>query len=263
MEATILYGPVRSWRFGRSLGVDLILNESTCSFDCIYCQLGRIQRVTARQQVFVPTERFAAELDSVDWDGVDVVTFSGSGEPTLALNIGEAIDLVRQRGKRVMVLTNATLLTDPATRARLAHADTVACKLDAATPATLEKMNRPAEGITHEGIIAGIRAMRESDYAGTLAIQSMFMPTNLHEAEAIARLIATLRPDEIHLNTPTRPYPRTWYQGARGNHEGPAPVPEAHLKTISMDEARVVEALIRQYNPGARILSIYREAPTA
>ncbi len=253
-----IYGPVRSWRFGRSLGVDLILRSSICSFNCVYCQLGRIQEVTTRQEVYVPTERVAADLADVDWDGVDVVTISGSGEPTLALNLDEVIALLRERGGRpVHVLTNATLLEDPATRARLASADVVACKLDAATDDTLRRFNRPAPGITLDRITRGIAALLAEDFPGKVAIQTMFMAMNRHEAPELARLIRQLGPDELHLNTPRRPYPRAWNIASRGAHGEQLPVETVSLDILEPAEAHEIEAIMRRENPVLPILSVY------
>ena len=81
---------------GWSLGVDLIQEISTCSFNCIYCQLGEIQVKTTERRIYVPTERVLADLQGVDWSKVDVVTVSGCGEPTLALNLGEVLRQIRQ-----------------------------------------------------------------------------------------------------------------------------------------------------------------------
>jgi len=263
-ELSPVYGPVHSWRFGNSLGIDMIVERSTCSFNCVYCQLGHIQDITAKQRVFVPTAEIVAALEKVDWNNVDVVTFSGSGEPTLALNIDEVIHTIRQRwNKPVMILTNSTLLRDPATRRRLYEATTIACKLDAADDATLQKVNRPADGITLDTIVEGIASLRPDGYKGTIALQCMFLPTNRAEAERIASIAARVQPDEIHLNTPRRPYPRSWYLEARGNHNPDAPVPTIQLKTISLEEAREIESVIRNAVPGAKVLSVYRDAPAA
>lgn len=261
MPGTV-YGPVHSWRFGNSLGVDMIVENSTCSFNCIYCQLGHIQRITREQRVFVPTQRVIDDLKSVDWTRVDVVTFSGSGEPTLALNIDEVIAHIKDTyAKPVMVLTNATWLFDAATRKRLLRADTIACKLDAWDDEMLQKFNRPAQGITLATIVAGIKALRTDGFPGKIALQCMFMPLNKGGVHKLAALIHDIQPDEVQLNTPKRPYPREWYLGSRGNHDAPAPVSEIHLKTISMDEAVEIERIIREANPGTPVLSVYKDAP--
>jgi wyosine [tRNA(Phe)-imidazoG37] synthetase (radical SAM superfamily) len=156
-----VYGPVKSWRVGWSLGIDPIQDVSTCSFDCLYCQLGRIVRKTVERRVFVPTERVAADLSAVDWSKVDVVTASGCGEPALAANLGEILRLVRERyAKPTVVLTNSFHFSDPAARADLAEADEVAAKLDAADDSMLALYNRPAEPATVRGIVEDIKRFR-------------------------------------------------------------------------------------------------------
>lgn len=244
-----VYGPVRSWRYGRSLGVDLLFQDSICSFDCVYCQLGRINRVVDRQEVFVPTAQVLEALGHVAMDEVDWVTFSGNGEPTLALNIGEVLEAVRERhGKPTLVLTNSTWLFDAATRARLRSASVIDCKLDAASDATLRRVNRPAPGITLERIVAGIRAMRrEPGFTGKLALQCMFLPATVGEARALADLIARIEPDEVQLNTPRRPKPRAWEVGNRAGVRDGESEGLVRLATITREQAAEIEAILREH----------------
>ena len=111
--SSIIYGPVPSWRLGRSLGIDLLSTKGkTCSFDCIYCQLGKtVHSLTERRQ-FVSLDELAAELEGVKDIPADYATFSGVGEPTLASNLGEAIELARSVLRLpVAVLTNSSLMT--------------------------------------------------------------------------------------------------------------------------------------------------------
>jgi wyosine [tRNA(Phe)-imidazoG37] synthetase (radical SAM superfamily) len=259
-NASSIYGPVKSWRVGASLGVDLLLNSSICSFNCVYCQLGDIQVKTAERQVFVPTAKVERDLRLSAWEQADVITFSGNGEPTLALNLGECLQMVAAyTGKPTMVLTNATLLNDPQVRADLAHADHVACKLDAATEAVLTRMNRPVAGINLEQIVTGIEALR-AGYTGKLSVQCMFMPTNLADAEALASLLQRLQPDEVQLNTPKRPYPLSWVVESRGNHGDPL-VESRHLRTLSEPEADAIEALLTEaLGPNVLLRSIYQRS---
>lgn len=251
-----VYGPVTSWRFGRSLGIDLLLQTSICSFNCIYCQLGRIERITTRQDVYVPTDDVLAELRAVNWNEVDVVTFSGSGEPTLALNLGEVIRAVKDlSGKPVLVLSNSTLFQDSATRARVLEADRVVCKLDVASQAMLERFNQPAPGLTLTSIVEGIKRLRK-EYRGILALQCMFMPVNLGEAEGVARLAAEIQPDEIQVNTPRRPHPREWKLVSRGAHTPQAPPPEGvALPVVSEAQLANLEALMERGVPRAKVIS--------
>ena len=212
-----IYGPVESWRFGRSLGVDLLCVTSACSLRCVYCQLGRINLHTAERRVFVETRRVLADLGRSPWRAADVITFSGSGEPTLAANLGECVAGVKAlTAKAVCVLTNATLLEDPAVRRDLARADRVSCKLDAADEETFRRVGRPAEGLTLARVVSGIKLLR-AEFAGQLDVQIMLTPLNASRAEEFARLLAEMRPDGVHLNAPARPAPRAWSLAARGN----------------------------------------------
>ena len=259
MPTSTVYGPVRSWRVGRSLGVDLLFTSSICSFRCLYCQLGKIETPTRERKVYVPTEKVLADLEASDWSSADVITLSGSGEPTLALNLGEVIQALKLRtGKPITVLTNATLLQDPQVRRDLMAADKVFCKLDAADERTLQLIDRPVEGVTLAGIVAGIKALR-AEYRGHLAIQSMFMPVNHKAIEAFAALLKDIGPDEVQLNTPLRPVPKGWYLQARGNHEREtAPYESVDLVTLTREQAKALEAQLAALT-GLPIVSVYKD----
>jgi len=202
----VIYGPVPSWRLGRSLGVDPVSRaEKTCSFDCAYCQLGRTRHYTAERREFVPVARLARELEELPALDLDYVTFSGTAEPTLASNLGEAIDEVKRRMQApVAVLTNSSLMWQPEARAALSRADKVVAKLDAPTEELFTAINRPVEGITLQKILTGIRALRD-EYGGCLALQMMFFQDNQDQAEALAQLARKIEPDETEVNTPLRP----------------------------------------------------------
>ena len=96
-----VYGPVKSWRSGTSLGIDPIGKVSTCSFNCSYCQLGKIQKITNEIKVYVDTQTVIKDFLELEKQGrfkleeLDVITFAGSGEPTLAENLGEMIDALK------------------------------------------------------------------------------------------------------------------------------------------------------------------------
>lgn len=214
-----VYGPVQSWRFGRSLGIDPIGSISTCSFNCVYCQLGKIECQRYDRQVFVPTQQIQQDLLSfVPWNA-DIITLSGSGEPTLALNLGNILAMVKTvTGKPVGVLTNGSLLTDPTVRTELAIADRVAVKVDAIGVDQFRRINRPITDITLTEFWSGLQLFREG-YSGKLAIQTMLLtPWSDRDQAIYIALIHTLQPDEIQLNTPTRPKPFNHQLEARGNH---------------------------------------------
>lgn len=213
-----IYGPVNSWRLGLSLGVDLLCVGSICSFECVYCQLGKINRVTTQREVFVSTAKVLNDLQNSDWQKADVITFSGSGEPTLAANLGEVIEKIKQiTHKPIVVLTNSTLLYDKKVRRELLKADKIFCKLDAWSDDVLKRVDHPHEGISLETIISGIVELRR-EFDGFLAIQTMILrPPNDFETEKLAEIFYTIKPDEVQLNLPTRPVPHEYFLETRGN----------------------------------------------
>jgi len=238
-----VYGPVRSWRVGISLGVDLLCVDSICSFRCLYCQLGKINVHTTERKVYVPTEKVMTDLMRSSWRVADIITLSGSGEPTLAANIGEVIHKIKMfTDKPVLVLTNATMLNDESVRRELCEADKVFCKLDAVDEETFKLINRPVEGITVRRVVEGIKALRK-EFTGELAIQLMLTPLNMKQIEQFARVLKEIGPDEVQLNLPLRPVPREWFAGARGNNRT-SPVPTVHFRAVEPDAvARVGSAL--------------------
>ena len=135
----------------------------------------------------------------------DFVTLSGTGEPTLAANLGAAICLAKEMlGLPVAVLTNSSLMSDQDVRRDLSHADVVVAKLDAPNEAVFRSINRPAEGILLARVVAGIKDFRQK-YGGKLALQMMFVGLNQAHAPQMAEVAASLSPDEVQLNTPLRP----------------------------------------------------------
>lgn len=232
-ETSSIYGPVNSWRLGTSLGVDLLCVDSICSFECVYCQLGKIHRVTTEREVFVSTGKVLDDLKKSNWQTADFITFSGSGEPTLAANLGEVIENIKEfTDKPVIVLTNSTLLHLSEVRDELAKADRIFCKLDAWSKESLRRIDRAAAGASLEKIISGIRLLRR-EFKGFLAIQTMILrPLNETEIETLAQIYDSIKPDEVQLNTPTRPVPKDYSIETRGN-EAVAAKDSARLKTVS------------------------------
>jgi wyosine [tRNA(Phe)-imidazoG37] synthetase (radical SAM superfamily) len=259
LHPSSIYGPVSSWRFGQSLGVDMILQASVCSFNCVYCQLGSIQIVTAERRLFVTTERVMADLEKADWQGSDIVTFSGSGEPTLALNIGEAVRAVKERtGIVTHVLTNGTLLHLPEVRDALCFADRVSVKLDAPDEEMFQRVNRPAPGVTLAGIVEATVKFR-AEFTGHLDSQVMYLPANRGMTDALCDFLNKIQPDEVQLNTPKRAYPAEWFLETRGRYDrNKAPAKLSELRTIEVEEAEEIERVIKE-RTGFVVSSIYGE----
>jgi wyosine [tRNA(Phe)-imidazoG37] synthetase (radical SAM superfamily) len=203
---SIIYGPVSSWRLGRSLGIDLLSTQGkTCSFDCVYCQLGMTVHPGVDRKEFISLDRLARELKIVEGTAADYATFSGMGEPSLASNLGEAIRLVKSALKLpVAVLTNSSLIPKEDVRRELALADVVVAKVDAPTEELFRKINRPIGGQTLAGILKALQLFRE-EYHGKLALQMMFVEANRDYAADMAKIAEQLSPDEVQINTPLRP----------------------------------------------------------
>ena len=200
-----IYGPVSSWRLGKSLGIDPVSSaQKTCTFDCVYCQVGPTEFFPSERELFVSTEDLVDELRSLPEVEVDCITFAGNGEPTLAKNLGEMIRAVKIfRKEKVAVITNASLIERADVQEDLLLADLVEVKLDASSSESLRHVNRPTPEIQLEGIVNGIAAFRKI-YKGYLTLQVMFVASNKACAEAIAKIALQIGPDEIELNTPLR-----------------------------------------------------------
>jgi wyosine [tRNA(Phe)-imidazoG37] synthetase (radical SAM superfamily) len=203
---SVIYGPVSSWRLGRSLGIDLInARRKVCSFNCIYCQLGNTRQFAIEPKEFISLEQLSSEIRLLGPISADYVTFSGTGEPTLASNLGEAIELVGSALRLpVAVLTNSSLMFREDVRRRLALADTVVAKLDVPNEELLGVINRPAPGLHFDRIKESIIVFGD-EYKGRLALQIMFIEANKACGNDIAALAHQISPDEVQINTPLRP----------------------------------------------------------
>jgi wyosine [tRNA(Phe)-imidazoG37] synthetase (radical SAM superfamily) len=200
-----IYGPVSSWRLGKSLGVDPISSgKKTCSFDCVYCQAGSTEEIELERKVFVPTHDLISELQKVPSVPLDFITFAGNGEPTLAKNLGDMIREIRKiRPEKIAVITNAARIDREDVQKDLALADVVVAKMDACNEDALYVINHPASGILFRHIFEGLKSFRKM-YKGQLALQVMFVKANRGLAKEIAKLAVEIAPDEVELNTPLR-----------------------------------------------------------
>jgi wyosine [tRNA(Phe)-imidazoG37] synthetase (radical SAM superfamily) len=210
LKPKYIFGPVPSRRLGRSLGVDLVPYK-TCSFDCIYCDLGRTTHKTVSRQSYVPLEEIQGELElalSVLDKKPDYITLSGSGEPTLNTKIGGIIQRIKQiTSTPIAVLTNSSLLSLDEVRRDLSGADVVLPSLDAITPTLFEYINRPHQSLKIEEIVSGLIQFRK-EYRGQIWLEIVFCRGVNDDREEIERLkeaVGRIQPDRVQLNTPTRP----------------------------------------------------------
>ncbi|HNR89298.1 MAG TPA: radical SAM protein [Spirochaetota bacterium] len=214
-----LFGPVNSRRLGRSLGVDLVPIK-TCSLNCIYCECGETTNCTDAIAEYVPTAEVVDELREClqACPLLDVITFSGFGEPTLHSGLGEIVAFLRREFPeyRVALLTNATRFDDPDVRRAVLAIDVIIPSLDAAGEDAFRKIARPAPGITAKRIIRGLVELRR-EYRGEMILE-LFIVSGINDTEdelkKLKEAIAMIGPDRVHLNTLDRPGAVEWIQPA-------------------------------------------------
>jgi len=209
-----VFGPVASRRLGRSLGVDLV-EFKTCTYDCIYCQLGRTTNKTVKRAEYVPLERVVNEVaGKLNVRPLpDYITLSGSGEPTLHGRLGELISAVKKISTiPVAVLTNGSLLWDRQVRKGLSQADLVIPSLDAGTDRTFQYVNRPHPRIRFAEMVDGLVEFRR-EFAKPIWLEVFILSgvTTLDsEVNEMVQAVERILPDRVQLNTvnrpPTEPY---------------------------------------------------------
>lgn len=209
MAKNWIYGPVPSRRLGRSLGVDLVPYK-VCSYDCVYCQLGRTPAVTLARRPYVETEAVLPQLKGRLADGArpDYITLGGSGEPTLNSEIGRIIREIKALTDiPVALITNGSLLMDGEVRRQIAGADVVLPSFDACNPSLFQAINRPHPQISFEETVEGLIKFREK-YKGLIWLEIFFVQ-GMNADEGIVKhylpWMARFSPDKIHLNTAVRP----------------------------------------------------------
>ena len=211
---TYLFGPVPSRRFGRSLGVDLTPYK-TCSFNCVFCQLGPTPKTTIERKEYVPTDIVIKELNKwIHADGdADFITLAGSGEPTLHTRFGDILQHIHtQTSIRTALLTNGSLLSQPAVREAAKQADVVKISLSVWDQLSLEHINRPEHSISFNSLIQGIKTFREQ-YRGDIWLEVFIvngMNCTAADINKLAELGKDIYPDRIQLNTAVRPPAETF-----------------------------------------------------
>jgi wyosine [tRNA(Phe)-imidazoG37] synthetase (radical SAM superfamily) len=204
-----VFGPVPSRRLGFSLGVDIITPKH-CTFDCIYCQIGKTtcQEVT-RRRFFDPDAIVEQVIEGArKAKQIDIITFSGSGEPTLNKDLGLMIHRIKnQINLPVAVITNGSLLSEAEVRTDLLDADIILPSLDAASDDIFKRINRPHDDIELDLIIQGLKQFRD-EYRGQIWLEIMLIKDINDDRKELIKLketVGSLAVDKIQLNTVVRP----------------------------------------------------------
>ncbi|MFH0845001.1 MAG: radical SAM protein [Pseudomonadota bacterium] len=203
-----IFGPVPSRRLGLSLGVDLI-PAKTCTYDCLYCQVGRTTCKTVETGPYVPIQDVLNELErKLEQKKPDTVTLAGSGEPTLHSRIDRVISFIKDRtDTKIAVLTNGSLLWKEEVRSRVSGAHILMPTLTTAFPETYSAIHRPHADLKLNMIIEGYKRLRQT-YRGLLFLEVVLLAgynDSEREIEELRRVINPISPDRIQLNTVVRP----------------------------------------------------------
>ena len=205
-----IFGPVPSRRLGMSLGIDLV-PKKVCSLDCVYCEVGKTTKLTIDRKEYVKVDKIKEELIHYfnNNPDPDYITFSGSGEPTLNIYIGEILQFIKQTkpGVPVAVLTNGTMLFDKEVRAAIKDADVILPSLDAATEDVFKRINRPQKDLKLDKYIQGLIDFRK-EFKGDIWLEVFILPNyndSLNELNELKKVIIKINPDSVQLNTLDRP----------------------------------------------------------
>jgi len=213
----ITFGPVPSRRLGRSLGINNV-PPKTCSYACVYCQLGRTTRMqTERQDFYSPDAVCRQVMRRVEEAEeaaapIDYLTFVPDGEPTLDIRLGESIDRLRPLGNRIAVICNASLLWRADVRRDLAAADWVSVKIDAVDETTWRNVDRPHKTLRLDQIQDGILEFAQG-FGGRLVTETMIV-NGVNDGEThvenVAAFVGRLRPAVAYVAAPIRPPAEAW-----------------------------------------------------
>lgn len=208
--SNIIFGPIHSRRFGKSLGVDLSPGLKQCNFDCLYCELAPARTMDAYVDVVSVKEIVSAIKKALEeYKDIDFITLTANGEPTLYPYLSELIDEINTfKGKtKTLILTNAANIDDVKIQDALVKLDEVKLSLDCATQKCLQKLDRSHSSIDVENIKAGMLAFR-SRYQGPLIIEILIVKTlndTKEEIEKINDFLLKLKPTRIDISSIDRP----------------------------------------------------------
>jgi wyosine [tRNA(Phe)-imidazoG37] synthetase (radical SAM superfamily) len=210
-----VYGPVAFRRLGRSLGVNPI-PPKTCSYSCVYCQLGRTTRLQTARDRFYPREDIFMEImERARYSKPGFITFIGDGEPTLCRDIGWLISRAKKKlSVPAAVITNGSLLYQEDVRRDPKNADVVILKLDAGYETTFRTINRPHLCIEFDFMIQGMAKFRR-EYPGQIWVEVMLVKginDNEKELYGIKRSVDMIKPDRVYVLTPDRPPAEAWIE---------------------------------------------------
>ncbi|RPI72557.1 MAG: radical SAM protein [Ignavibacteriales bacterium] len=208
----IVFGPIPSRRLGRSLGINNI-PPKICSYSCIYCQIGLTDSMLIKRKEFYSSGKIFKEISErvkqlkTTGEKIDYLSFVPDGEPTLDINLGKTINLLKSLGIKIAVITNSSLLWDENVRTDLMNADWVSLKIDTVDEEIWHKINRPNGKLKLQEILSGIKVF-VSSFTGELVTETMLVKginVNIESIKRTAKLIKQVNPEKSYILVPTRP----------------------------------------------------------
>ncbi|EAI2977251.1 radical SAM protein [Campylobacter coli] len=206
----ILFGPINSRRFGRSLGIDLSPSKKQCNFDCVYCEL-EAQKPQAKQDEIVSVEEIVLEVQNILEKNIsfDFLTLTANGEPSLYPHLEELISSLRKiaKDKKLLILSNGTAVLDQDKFNALLKLDVVKFSLDSAIPKTFYRIDRALKNIDLEKMIEKMAEFK-TQFKGDLVMEILVVKDlNDNEEEFIAlnQALAKIAPLRVDLSTIDRP----------------------------------------------------------
>ena len=209
-KLNIIFGPVNSRRFGKSLGIDLSPSKKQCNFDCLYCELDPAKTMGEYEDVISVKEIMNALTESLqNHQDIDALTVTANGEPTLYPHLSELMDEINKvKGSiKTLILSNSAKIDEPKVQEALLKFDTVKLSLDCATGRCLKRLDRSHEGIDVEKIKEGMLSFKEK-FKNPLIIEILMVKSindSEEEIEALNEYLLKLKPTRIDIGTIDRP----------------------------------------------------------
>ena len=215
----LTFGPIPSRRLGRSLGINNI-PPKICTYSCVYCQIGKTSNMKIQPQAFYPPSQIVNEVQKKveksreKGEHIDYLTFVPDGEPTLDINLGKEIKLIKSLGIKIAVISNSSLIDQKQVRENLKEADLVSLKVDSVEEKIWRRVNHPHRSLCLKSILEGILKFSES-FKGKIITETMLIKNindDSQHLKKVADFLAKLKPSRSYLSLPIRPPADSWVQ---------------------------------------------------
>jgi wyosine [tRNA(Phe)-imidazoG37] synthetase (radical SAM superfamily) len=215
----ITFGPIPSRRLGRSLGINNI-PPKICTYSCVYCQIGKTSNMKIQPQIFYPPSKIFNEVQKKveksreKGESIDYLTFVPDGEPTLDINLGKEIKLIKSLGIKIAIISNSSLIDQKQVRENLKEADLVSLKVDSVEEKIWRKVDHPHRSLSLKSILDGILKFSKI-FKGKIITETMLIKNindDSQNIKKVADFLAELKPSRSYLSLPIRPPADSWVQ---------------------------------------------------